>query len=98
MNYRLSILPEAENDLAEARFWYEKQRDGLGAEFLDCVGEVFQRLQESPLIHAEVHRGVRRTLVRRFPFVVYYRVEHDVVEILAVLHGRRGPRIWRSRI
>ena len=31
------IRPEAEADLVNARDWYERQREGLGAAFLLCV-------------------------------------------------------------
>jgi hypothetical protein len=34
MSMPLIIRPEAEQDMAEARQWYEQRRDGLGNEFL----------------------------------------------------------------
>jgi len=34
MAYPLIVNPEAESDLAEAQHWYERQRAGLGREFL----------------------------------------------------------------
>lgn len=42
------IRPEAEADLADAQDWYEQQRQGLGAEFLLCVEEVFARIDRTP--------------------------------------------------
>jgi plasmid stabilization system protein ParE len=50
-----------------------------------------------PLLFAESYRGIRRVPVRRFPYVVYYRVEGDDTVVLAVLHGRRHPREWKKR-
>jgi hypothetical protein len=35
--------------------------------------------------------------LNRFPYVVYYRIAGDVVEVIAVQHGSRSPRGWRSR-
>ena len=66
------IRPEAEADLANARDWYERQRAGLGAEFLLCVEEVLERIGRTPEMYMVVHHDVRRALTRRFPYAVYY--------------------------
>ena len=67
------IRPEAEADLVAARAWYEKQREGLGAEFILCVEEALQRIGRMPEMYAVVHRDIRRVLTRRFPYAIYYR-------------------------
>lgn len=97
MSLPLSIRPEAEQDTAEARDWYEDQRDGLGDEFLTALEEVFARIREFPEMYAAEYRGVRRAGLSRFPYVVYYRITRGSLEVLAVLHGSRHPRAWRSR-
>jgi hypothetical protein len=28
---------------------------------------------------------------------VYYRIDRDVVDVLACLHGARSPEAWRTR-
>ena len=98
MSFPFTIRPDAERDLAEARDWYEAHRDGLGKEFLLAVEDVFGRIRESPESYAVVYRGVRWARLRRFPYLVYYRVRDGGVEVLAVLHGSRHPRAWRSRL
>jgi plasmid stabilization system protein ParE len=94
---RLIIRPEAEEDIAEARDWYEGQRSGLGSEFLSALEDVFVRIRQFPESYAAEYRGVRRAGLRRFPYVVYYRIKDGSVEVLAVLHGSRHARAWRSR-
>jgi toxin ParE1/3/4 len=44
------------------------------------------------------HRDVRRGKLRKFPYLIYYRVHPNKLEVLAVLHGSRDPRLWRERI
>lgn len=83
--------------LAEGRDWYDSHRQGLGLEFLTAVERVFARIRETPELHAVELRGVRRTGTERFPYVVYYRLLIESIEVLAVLHGSRDPRRWRSR-
>ena len=91
------IRPEAEADLVNAREWYERQREGLGAQFLLCVEEVFERIGRTPEMYAVVYHGVRRTFTRRFPYAVYYRVDDHAVVVLGILHTRRDPGEWQSR-
>jgi plasmid stabilization system protein ParE len=98
MPFPLVVEPEAEEDLADAYDWYEGQRPGLGREFIECVQEVFDCIRRTPEVHAVAYRGVRQTLVRRFPYVVCYTFEADTVHVIAVFHGHRDPSDWRSRV
>jgi len=50
-----------------------------------------------PLAGRAVHRTLRRALLRRFPFTVYYSVTAELIEIRGVLHNRRQPRTWLRR-
>jgi plasmid stabilization system protein ParE len=97
MSYALVVRPEAEQDLADARDWYDGQREGLGIEFLNAVDEAFDRIRETPELYAAEYRGVRRVALNRFPYVVYHRISGQTVEVIAVQHGSRHPRGWRSR-
>lgn len=97
MTRDLLIRPEAEADLDEAKTWYERRREGLGIDFLLCVEEVFERICRSPEWYPVVFRDVRRGMVRRFPYGVFYRVMEEQIVVLAVFHARRDPSGWQSR-
>jgi toxin ParE1/3/4 len=97
MTLPLIIREEAEADLAYARKWYDQQRAGLGDEFILCVDAAFERIRRMPEVNPILHKGVRRALVRRFPYGVFYRFEVDYISVLAVMHNRRDPRRWQSR-
>ena len=92
------LRPEAVADLLDARQWYDRQRRGLGGEFLDAVDELILQIGNSPEMYATAIKEVRRGKLRRFPYVVYYRILTDRVEVLGVLHGKRDPREWQSRV
>jgi len=81
-------------DLAGAYGWYEEQRAGLGEEFLTAVSTSFEAIGEFPEMFARVHGDVRRAVVSRFPYAVFYRIEPSQVVILTVLHTARDPRLW----
>lgn len=81
-------------DLAGAYGWYEERRVGLGEEFLATVEESFDAIEEFPEMFAFVHGEVRRAMVSRFPYAVFYRVEPKQVVVLTVLHTARDPKLW----
>ena len=98
MPYPLIVEPEAETDLGHAVSWYNGQCPGLGREFLKSVEEVFDRIRETPELHAIAHRTARLTLVKRFPYVVSYIFEGGTVYVIAVFHGYRETDVWKARI
>lgn len=97
MSLPINFRPEARAELVEAWAWYEEQRPGLGDELAACVEAAIGKAARQPDAHAEVHEGVRRVLVRRFPYGVFYVVEGGELLVLAVAHGRRRPHYWRDR-
>ncbi|MCU0835671.1 MAG: type II toxin-antitoxin system RelE/ParE family toxin [Chromatiaceae bacterium] len=97
MTLRVHIRPEAEADLEEAAAWYERQREGLGQDFLDESERTFDQNAENPLLYPVLHREARRAVVRRFPFGVFYRVEEASIVVVAVMHGSRHPKQWKQR-
>lgn len=98
MTGRLIIRPDAEQDIIDARDWYENRQPSLGGDFLTAIETVFNRIRESPELYAAEYRGVRRVGVRRFPYVVYYRIVGDDTEVIAVQHASRHPRGWQLRL
>jgi plasmid stabilization system protein ParE len=93
----IQILPEAREDLIAAYRFYEAQSPRLGSYFLESLTADVDLLAASGGIHAKVF-GYHRSLSKRFPFAIYYRVEADVVRIRAILDCRRNPSWIRRRI
>jgi len=93
----LVLLPEAEGDIRETRRWYERQRAGLGWEFLGCVEALLARIERNPEFYALADGASRRGRIRRFPYAVYDEIESDQIVIQAVWHLRRAPGSWREQ-
>jgi toxin ParE1/3/4 len=89
---------EAEAEFDEAFDYYEAQRAGLGVDFVSRVQTVLDRIAANPLLHGEVVPGVRKGVVQKFPYCVYYRPHADRVEVIAVFHSSRDPKIWQGRV
>jgi plasmid stabilization system protein ParE len=69
----------------------------LGADFLLCVEEIFERIRREPEMYPPVHNQVRRALIRRFPYGVFYFTEEQNIIVVAVVHAHRAPHQWMSR-
>src|SRR5258707_4655958 len=96
MSLPLIITPEAEEDLADAKSWYEGKRKGLGEQFILCVEAAFDHIGRFPAAAQEVYPGVRRLVIKQFPYGVFYRLDQDQIAVLAVYHSKRDPRGWQE--
>ena len=92
----LRVLPEAEEELAQAAEWYESKRAGLGVELVAIVDRAFDEIRDAPLSFAlwRSDRPYRRKILKRFPYVVFFRAESDTIEVVAVAHAKRRPGFW----
>jgi plasmid stabilization system protein ParE len=95
---RLIYHPHARAELVEAATYYESRVPGLGAQFREEANRTASKILEAPRRWRMIDVDVRRSLIVRFPFAVYYRVFPDHVQILAVKHHKRHPDYWRHRL
>lgn len=95
----LRVLPEAEQELAEAAGWYESKRPGLGVELIAAVDSAFDEIREAPLASPlwRTDCPFRAKLLSRFPYVVFFRSDGTMVEVVAVAHAKRRPGYWSKR-
>ncbi|MDX2181831.1 MAG: type II toxin-antitoxin system RelE/ParE family toxin [Bryobacteraceae bacterium] len=98
MRYALRFEREALDDVLGAFEWYEDQSQGLGEKFQRELEEALAFLERSPLALQLVERSIRRYSLRRFPYAVFYAVRDTEVVIFAVLHHRRHPAVWQTRL
>ena len=98
MTLELIIRPEAEAEMGEAFDWYEERVPGLGSDFLLNVDAAFNAILRNPEQYPVVYKNLRRALIRRFPYQVFYLLEDKRIVVLAVFHAKRSPTHWRKRI
>lgn len=90
--------PEATTELTEAGRFYEQKVRSLGAQFLDAVDEAVAVISAAPNRWPVVEDDVRRYLMSRFPYAIYYRALPGEIRILAFKHHSRHPDYWRHRV
>lgn len=95
---RVVYHPEAEAALVEAAQFYEDRVAGLGGRLLQEIEAAILSILEAPERWQQVEGPIRRYLVRRFPYGVYYRVDGDELRILVIKHHSRHPDYWRQRL
>jgi plasmid stabilization system protein ParE len=100
MKRTLRVLPEAEAELQSAATWYEEKRPGLGIEFVAVVDGAFESILENPEACPawRADRPYRNRFLKRFPYVVFFRMDAATVEIIAVAHAKRRPGYWLERL
>ncbi len=99
MIYPLIILLNAEIDIEDGYSWYESQQVGLGARFLRRLEEALERLRANPYLNAARRKRIRIATIKRFPFLIVYRMEsRRVVVVYALIHTKRGPEFWKHKL
>ena len=88
----------ARQELIEAQDWYESERQGLGREFRAKIDAAVERMCANPEQFPVVFKNVRRALVRRFPYILFFVIEGDTLIVLACFHAKRNPRRWQERV
>ncbi|MCD4819839.1 MAG: type II toxin-antitoxin system RelE/ParE family toxin [Candidatus Cloacimonetes bacterium] len=95
---RVEYHPAIEVELREIMKYYNKCSQGLGAEFLDEFEQQILKILSMPARWMIVENDIRRSLMRRFPYVIYFRaLKNGVLRIILVKHQRRHPNFGRNR-
>jgi toxin ParE1/3/4 len=98
VKYRLVVRRPAKADVRSAAGQYELRRRGLGREFVAEVDAALNRVGENPFQYQVLHREVRRAVVHRFPYGVFYRIEASNIVVFCVSHLHRDPASWKARV
>ena len=93
----IRILPEATAELQETVDYYEGEQPGLGVRFVNRFEAAVNQVHAEPAMYSPLGQGYRKYGLRPFPYAVIYRIEHDTIVIVAVMHQRRKPDYWRDR-
>lgn len=89
---------EAADEFRAAALYYESQQAGLGDDFTSEVEHAVQRIALTPQafpLHGS--SGLRKYVLPRFPYTLFYLELPDRIWIGAVAHQRRRPGYWSHR-
>ncbi len=79
--------------------WYEKEKTGLGEDFIDAFEETITKIERNPH-HASLYNETYRSVtLKRFPYAIIYLVDEGKAEvyIIAISHQHRRPSLFKNR-
>ena len=94
------ILSEANIDFANCLQYYINEETPQTAErFAETIDRCYDEILESPNLFASDKNGVRRKPVKGFSdHSIEYRIDNDLIEIVAIRHHKRKPDFWEYRL
>jgi toxin ParE1/3/4 len=99
MKFEVEFRTEAQKDILEAIAWYEKNREGLGDEFLIAIENEKHFIEQNPHYYEDKYKGIRKAITKKFPYILYYKIESESrVLVYAVLHMKRSTQLLVKRL
>lgn len=94
----IRLHPDARVELRAAWLWYGEVSERLAADFQAEIDAAMVAIAEGPERWPRGKFDTRRYIVRRFKFVIVYRISGDDILVYAAAHGRRRPEFWAARL
>jgi plasmid stabilization system protein ParE len=93
----LRLRKTARDEIEDAFEWYRRQSLTAALRFLVAVDEALGAIRDRPEGFPVVTGELRRALLRRFPYAVYFKIYERTISVVGVVHGHRHPRTWLRR-
>ena len=94
----IRVEPPARDEIIRASEYYDSVSQDIGIAFNVGLKSAFASIEQNPNAWSPLRGGVRRYVMKRFPYQLIYRVEADEIVIYAVAHQSRRPGYWRRRV
>ncbi len=95
---KVEILTAAESEFIESILYLNKQHEGLGDEFAMEIKRTITRIICFPNAWTKLSSRTHRCRTKRFPYAIIYQVRGEIILIVAIMHLRRRPDLWKSRV
>jgi plasmid stabilization system protein ParE len=89
MNVVLSQF--ASDEIENSKQHYEYKQDNLGFDFKENIRKTIDSIATNPYLYPNITTEIKRAVLHKFPFYIYYSVSNDVIVILSVAHQHRKP-------
>ena len=90
--HTLIIKPHAVQMQKDAYDWYELQKKGLGELFIKTLDEHYNKLEHFPEAYSKREGQYRHLQLKKFPYVIVFKIIKTQVLVYAVFHTSRNPK------
>jgi plasmid stabilization system protein ParE len=91
------LLPPADDELDEAIAYYNDQLTGLGDQFYSAFLTAVNCISRAPEAWRKVGENTRRINLARFPYLLLYVVDKEVILITCIAHQHRNPNYYLDK-
>jgi plasmid stabilization system protein ParE len=88
---KLKILELASLEMDDGEEYYNLQQEKLGKSFKKDVQNAIDNIVSFPELYPKIESDLRRCILHRFPYSIFYTVDDDTIVILSIAHQRRKP-------
>jgi len=88
--FSLTLSDEAEADFDKSYEFYFEDSPKVADTF-------YKHIRLNPSSFPIAYKDVRKYVVIKFPFVIYYRIVDVSIQVIAIFHTSRNPEIWNER-
>lgn len=96
--YKIELSDEAEKDFDKSYQYYANENEKVADNFFQQVDKSLNKISESPDTFQKAYKNVRKYVMKKFPFIIYYQTTQLVVRVIAIFHTSRNPEIWKERV
>lgn len=95
--FSIELSDEAEVDFDKSYEFYFEDSPKVADTFFKQINLGFENIKQTPISFPVTHKDVRKYVVKKFPFAIYYRIVDKTIKIIAIFHTSRHPEIWNER-
>lgn len=96
--FSIELSDEAEVDFYKSYEFYFEDSPKVADTFFKQINFGFENIKQNPKSFPIAHKTTRKYVLKKFPFVIYYRIVDTIIQIVAIFHTSRNPEIWNERI
>ena len=95
--YKLRINHFAQEDIQQTIDFNDITQSGLGEEFWLELKQKLLVIEQNPKQFPEITDFIKKAVLKRFPFNVFFVEKDNIINVFAVIHFSRSSKVWENR-
>tara|TARA_R110002072_G_scaffold13058_8_gene55312 strand:- start:634 stop:942 length:309 start_codon:yes stop_codon:yes gene_type:complete len=97
--FSIELSDEAQIDFDKSYNYFFKESPKIADTFFKKINKSFEDIKRNPFVFPVAYQEeVRKFVVNKYPFIIYYQVVNSKINVIAIFHTSRNPEIWNERI